>query len=264
MGSLALWRGIEGAGKGMSQLAEQRMADESYEKRSGIDEAREQRMEKLRQENRIEIQSQSDAAAMERLEVSGEQAVDQIHERGDEARTTQAEGHEQNLEVEDTRAFNAEQRQIIDQNWQSVEKQLDRESRERIAMMGAGAGSSANKLLDKHLNRYTSKTLTKGEANEHGIVMSETQMPATYDDLEGVWYLQKDNMLFMPNESGVYEPRNMDKLTDAHLNALYQNPDKKGDFLQRYGFLPVHFLKAQMLSDMNQLMAPSATAPGSE
>lgn len=265
MGSLALWGAIGGAAKGAEKGILMKAEDESYAKRAKIDEDRESRMEKLRQSGRMEIQGAESEAAMDRQKAGDVAAMERLRAGGEEERTTEGVRQENRMELESEAAFNREQLQIIDQNWRSVENQLDRESREKIAELSARTSSAAgSKLLDKHLNRYQKSTLTKSQANEYGIVMNESQMPATYDDLEGVWYLQKGNMLFLPNDNGNYEPRNLDKLSDAHLNALYQNPERKGDFLERYGFLPVHFLKAQMISDLNSLQMPTATSPGSE
>lgn len=248
MGSLALWRGVEGAGKGMSQMAEQRMADESYEKRSGIDEAREQRLEKLRQGNRIEIQGVSDDAAMDRQVLAGEQAVEQIGARGDETRTTQEAGHENAMELEDERAFNQEQHQIIQQNWQSIENELNRAVTREGHAASSGAGSLDNPLAKAYIQRFEKSTLTEQQMNDYGIPMSQRDLPITYDSMSGTHYAQDGDKLYWANaEKPDFTSPDYKPPTSLALNALAANPTiEEPGFVKQFGYLPSWFLYSKM------------------
>lgn len=248
MGSLALWRGLEGAGKGMDQVYEQRLQDESHEKRSGIDEARAQRLEKLRQANRIEIQEMGDTAAMERLEKSGEQAVEQIGVRGDEAVELEGVRQEGAMTLAEQNAFNAEQRQIIEQNWRSIENELDRQVTREGNAARAGASTTDNPLAKAYIGRFEKTSMTEQEMNEYGIPMSQRDLPLTYDNMSGKHYAQDGDKLYWANAerpdftAADYRPPN-----EHAVNALAQNPTlEEAGFVKQFGYLPSWFLFAKM------------------
>lgn len=246
MGSLALWGAIGGAAKGAEKHLLQRQQDESYAKRSNIDEARENRLEGLRQTNRVSIkgieaksamdlQGASDTAAMSRLERTGELAESQ----------------------EEFRQFGQEQMKIIEQQHDSIERELDRKhdiSKARISASSSGS----NPFVKAYLDRYEKVTLTDEQYNEYGIAQSARQLPLTYDKMSGKYYVQQGDKVFYadkelpdlsnqdPEQGPVYP-----KPQQANFEALAQNPARyEGTFVNSFGYLPGWFLTAKMNAEM--------------
>lgn len=253
MGTFALWGAIGGAAKGAEKGLLMKAEDESYEKRAKIDEARERRLEELRQKGRMDVQSAADKAAMERLGEQGQQSLEEIGARGEEARTTQEAGHEQAMELEGERAFNQEQLQVIEQNWKSIENELDRLNRLDVADRQRAASGSSNPLVKAYIDRYEKSQLTEQQMNEYGIPMSQRDLPLTYDKMDGKYYAQEGDKLYLANaerpDLSKYESPGQE-----HLEALAADPIRyELQFINSFGYLPGWFLGAKMSAGLQQV-----------
>jgi hypothetical protein len=257
MGQLALWGAIGGAAKGAEKHLLNRAADESYEKRAGIDEAREKRMAQLQQDFRIDITDREQAGAMERQGAADEAAMARLEKTGEQAESLEGVRQSGRERLEDQRAFNQEQLQVIEQNWQSVEKERDRISNMNVAERRAAIATSSNPALLKALiGRYEKTQLTEQEMNEYGIPMSQRDLPLTYDRMDGKYYAQEGDKLFLAN-SEKPDLSKYEKPTDPYLEKLAEDPVRyEGQFLQSFGYLPNWFLAAKMNAGLQGVSGP--------
>lgn len=219
MGKLAMWGAVAGGAEGWQQNIERKLASEA----AAIDAAREERITKLKHKQTTELESmrQEGATGRTEMEITGRK------------------------EIEDIRGWNQEQGIVLRANYQMQEagagrefeaeqRQLDRESRERIAKIQSGARSSGAK---KALERFEPRVLSTSEANEYGIAI-ETDTPAIYDKAQGKWYLQQGDRLVLPgtpSERIARAPREA-------VKALLANPGRADIFQNEYGYLPIDYL----------------------
>jgi hypothetical protein len=224
MGSLALWRGVEGVGKGMGQLAEQRMADESYEKRAGIDEARAQRLEKLKQEHTLEVTGVQQEGAMER-QVAGDEAAmsrTEVQQRAmDERAAADRESRER------TTAMTGESRETVERMGIAAGK---------YDKVGSGASDPRFKAI---VDKYEAKTLTVSQASElnpsNPLFNVDKDTPAIYDGT--TWYLQQGDKYVLPDT----EPKLPAKRAEAEAWVLEDPMGRGTTYRQTYGYLPVGY-----------------------
>jgi len=236
MGSLALWRGVEGVGKGMGQLAEQRMADESYEKRAGIDEARAQRLEKLKQEHTLEVTGVQQEGAMARQVA------------GDEAAMSRTEAQQRAMD----------ERAAADRESRERTTAMAGESRETVERMGIEAGkydktsgTSSDPRYKAMYDRYEKTKLTQEQASEqypnNPIFNQKKETPVIYDKHGAMHYIQQGTVLIPANGDGDFR-----KAPSGAEQKLIENPGMKNAFLRDYGYLPADFLQVMRDFDLAQ------------
>jgi len=256
MGALALWGAVGGAAKGAEKGILMKADEETKERQSKIDHDRQVALERLKQTHAIEIEDMRQKGATTRTEMGEEGALERTKL-----------GIEGSLEVEDARAFNAENRQIIEQNWKSIENELDRQHEMGLEKYKT-RGSGSDPMLNAALDRYEKTTLTEQQMNEYGIAMSQRDLPLIYDKLAGRYYTQEGDKLFIANgEKPDLTAKDAEgnplwaKPAQEHLDALAANPTGYEDrFATSFGYLPGWFLAVKLQSAISPPTANTPTA----
>lgn len=236
MGSLAMWSGLAGAGKGLAEYSMKRIEDESYEKRSKIDEARDKRLSdyksklsreeethklggqislEMLEQGRADMRAEGqDKRAMERVEATaaGQYAVEEERQRGATQRT---------------------QMDIDAGRWDKTPR-----------------GGAQDPRFKAIVDRYEPKTLTVSEASKlepnNPLFNIEKDTPAIWDG--DTWYLQKGNKYILPDAPPKEPPQ--DFKVKAEQDAL-REPLKYGDmFLAAYNYLPIGYFKARRNAEL--------------
>jgi hypothetical protein len=220
MGSLAKWGAVAGAAKGAEKALDVRVEREN----AAIDEARAARLLALKQKHETMMQG-----------TKGEQAVEQIETRGDvqkELQGTEIAAEKDMYEIE------AEDKQFAREDIQTFTAEqaaLDRESAEGIAAQKISASHAARNRVN---DRFQAKNLTETEKGDWGIDL-ETDVPAVFDKLSGITYIQEGRKLVMAGDKS--KPRDVEP-TDAHIKLLYEKPEQADKFYDMFGYLPVGYL----------------------
>lgn len=222
MGSLAMWGAVAGGAEGVSGEITRRQEAEATAEAARIDQAREERMMKLRQahEEKMAGRREEHEKSLETQRQGGREALAEMD-------------YEKALDVETIRNVYAGERQGAKIESDESEGALDRSSRERIARIQA-AGSSAG--ARRALSRYEARVLTVSEAQEYGLPI-EKDTPAVFDKLGAQWYVQEGDKLRFPGEE-----EKAIRANPRAVQALYAAPERAAEFYQKYKYLPIDYL----------------------
>lgn len=229
MGKLAMWGAVAGGAEGYQT----ELANREKREAAAIDEQRQERLLKMQQAHSEKMAGRREEHEKALQKTRGEQAVTQIGAQG-----------ENQLAVVDATMGGRGELQDDQQAFLTIENQLDRESREKIAAASRSAAAI------KAAKRFEAKILSVGEANEYGIKI-ETDAPGVYDKESGTWFLQKGDKLVLPESTppeGGYARANQ-----THVDNLYKNPDRVLEFVSKFGYAPIG-----VLSLLNRAAQPAA------
>jgi len=238
MGSLAMWSGLAGAGKGLAEYSMKRIEDESYEKRSGIDEAREMRIAEFKAQadrENAELQHQYDTSQTmlkAGLDVTGQEAKDASA-----------------LERTQVSAAAQTQAAAINQAGQSSRFAGEREARRKGEWFDDSArGGASDPRYKAMVDKYKPKTLTVSEASElnptNPLFNIEKDSPAVYDGT--TWYLQVGNKYILPDE----EPRYPVERAQAEKDLLERPMELGDEFLATWHYLPIEYFKRRTAQEL--------------
>ena len=274
MGSLAFWAGVGGAGKGWEKGI---LAKEERDA-AKIDNDRKVALERMRQEGENTRADKRESGADRRLVVSNQAAEDRIGL--ETAATLEVEGQrfENNRTVADDNAFNAEQLQVMKQNWESIEKELDRVHKGELN--AASARASNNPFLNDYASRFTMRTDTEKEFENGGLEVSHRNVPIVGDVMTGKTYAQQSHpatgSIFVPANSPMPEFDKLLSETKADGTPKYRLPNQQAvdqllmnptpseeqSFLKTFKFLPPNFLAARMTYDLNKVIGGGGVMGG--
>lgn len=243
MGSLAMWSGLAGAGKGLAEYSMKRIEDESYEKRSKIDEARDKRLSDYK----------SKLSREEETHRLGGQISLEMLEQG-RADMRQAEQDAQAMSRVELQTQTQKDVAGINQAGQTARLQEEREARRTNEWFDTTPGKTGRGANDPRfkaiVDKYQPKTLTVSEANklqpDNPLFNIEKDTPAIWDG--DTWYLQKGNKYILPDAPPKEPPQ--ESKAKAEQDAL-REPLKYGDmFLAAYNYLPMGYFKARRNAEL--------------
>lgn len=211
MGAFAKWGAVKGAAEGAKEVFEGRIASRAAEEKSAADDARETRLEEIRQANRVVLEEQR-----------GKQAQ--------ELETTRQEGEMESQEFLETGRMG---RQTQEEEFEAGESALERASKEKIAGIKA-KGKPGTK--DK---TFQSKMVKTGEM-VNGIPV-ERDTPMVFDPHSGRGYVSENGQARIYGESRVADtPPKTGELRYLYKNPTPANLDK---FARRYFYVPEDLLR---------------------
>lgn len=242
MGSLAMWSGLAGAGKGLAEYSMKRIEDESYAKRSKIDEAREQRLADYQSKIRKEESTLEFGQDMSRTIYEQNRADTRAAEQDTKAMERVELQSQTQKDVEDIRQTGQTTRQ-------SAEHEMRRTGEYFDPYKTAGVTNvwEARKMLN---DRFESEVLSPEKATDIIGITTKEQVTTTYDKWSGEWFVQVGDKttLGIPltqEELKQRYPEGLPKPSPKKVELLLANPDKYQEWVQKYYYLPTNFLQAR-------------------
>lgn len=207
MGALATWGAVAGGAKAGREHLVRQEAEEAKTKQRGLDEAREERLMKMREKYKTE------AAKTEREFRTGEAESERGFRTGERAAGEEFKGSE----AEKQRQFEAVQK---DKELASKEKQA--------GLKGPGAKKK----------RWTSKTIKGGSSmTPEGGLVEEPDKISIVDEQSGRAYTQQGRR-FIPQGT---DPSSIRTAPRDATTDLMNDPDLADAYIEAYGYLPAEF-----------------------